>query len=86
MIASLPGLLPAQDFMFRTYGRQEGLSSPAVRCILQDRVGFLWVGTNNGLFRYDGARFSRFGKSEGLPDSRIAALHETANGVLWVAT
>jgi len=66
MIASFPALLPAQHFMFRTYGGRRP-QHPSVRCILQDRIGFLWVGTSNGLFRYDGARFIRFGKSEGLP-------------------
>src|SRR5579862_9098198 len=72
--------------MFRTYGQPEGLNSLSIRCILQDRTGFLWVGTSNGLFRYDGARFTHFDKSEGLPESRIAALHETPDGALWVAT
>ncbi len=85
-IALLPGLLPAQHFVFRTYGQQEGLNSLSIRCILQDRTGFLWVGTSNGLFRYDGSRFTRFDKSQGLPESRIAALHETPDGALWVAT
>ena len=84
--AFLPGLLPAQHFPFRTYGQQEGLNSLSIRCILQDRTGYLWVGTSNGLFRYDGDRFTRFDKSQGLPESRIAALHETADGALWVAT
>ena len=72
--------------MFRTYERQEGLNSFSVDCILQDRTGFLWVGTSNGLFRYDGSRFTRFDKSQGLPESRIAAIHETTDGALWVAT
>jgi hypothetical protein len=50
MIASFPWLLPAQHFMFRTYGRHEGLGGPSVRCILQDRIGFLWVGSNSHAF------------------------------------
>jgi signal transduction histidine kinase/CheY-like chemotaxis protein/ligand-binding sensor domain-containing protein len=86
LIAILSQLLIAQRAMLRTYGRQEGLTSPNIRCILQDRTGFLWVGTSNGLFRYDGTRFTRFGTEEGLPDSRIADLHETSDGALWVAT
>ncbi len=57
-----------------------------VQVILQDRAGFLWVGTQNGLYRYDGSRFVAFGKAEGLPGARIEALHETVDGTLWVGT
>ena len=75
----------AERYRFRNYGQDEGLNT-AVSGILQDRTGFLWVGTGNGLFRYDGARFQRFGLEEGLPNSSIRSLHESAAGVLWVAT
>ncbi len=45
----------------RTYGRAEGLLNLNPQCLLQDREGYLsWVGTQNGLFRYDGGRFLAF--------------------------
>jgi signal transduction histidine kinase/ligand-binding sensor domain-containing protein/CheY-like chemotaxis protein len=44
------------------------------------------VGTQNGLFRYDGADFTRFGQDDGLPSDSIEAMAETPDGVLWVAT
>ena len=75
----------AQHYRFRHYGPEEGLST-AVSRLLQDRTGFLWVGTGNGLFRYDGARFQRFGTGDGLPSTSIRGLHETADGTLWVVT
>jgi ligand-binding sensor domain-containing protein len=53
---------------------------------LQDRAGFLWVGTQNGLYRYDGNRFVGFGKADGLPDAHIESLHESIDGTLWVGT
>src|SRR5438132_920623 len=83
---ALPAWLAAQHYPFRTYGQDEGLTSPAIRSIYQDRAGYLWVGTSNGLFRYDGDRFQRFGKEEGLQDARIRAIHETPGRVLFVAT
>ena len=46
----------------------------------------MWVGTQNGLFRYDGASFTRFGEGEGLPSASIESLAETPDGTLWVAT
>jgi hypothetical protein len=57
----------AQQDSFRYYGTEEGLTSVAVKVLFQDRTGFLWVGTENGLFRYDGQRFQRYGSADGLP-------------------
>jgi len=53
---------------------------------LQDHTGFLWVGTDNGLFRYDGSAFKGFGHADGLPNTEILSLAEAPNGVLWVGT
>ncbi len=76
----------AQRQSFRYYGQEQGLSNLATECLLQDRAGYLWVGTQNGLFRYDGAVFSAFGEADGLPSSSIETLVETPGGELWVAT
>ncbi len=78
--------LSAQKQLFRQYGVSEGLDNLHVRCLLQDRTGFLWVGTDNGLFRYDGAVFQKFSHEEGLPSAEIVDLAESPSGVLWVAT
>lgn len=42
------------------YGADQGLRSPGVNCLAQDRDGFVWVGTNMGLTRFDGARFHTY--------------------------
>ncbi len=80
------GFVSAQRYNFKFYGEEEGLQNLAVQVVLQDRDGFLWVGTQNGLYRYDGSRFAAFGKNEGLPGARIEALHESIDGTLWVGT
>jgi ligand-binding sensor domain-containing protein len=67
----------AQRYSFASYGNRDDLSITIVRCLLQDRAGFLWIGTSNGLFRYDGVRFARYGVNEGLPTNRVNALHQT---------
>ncbi len=54
--------------------------------MLQDRAGFLWVGTQDGLYRYDGNHFNAFTTRDGLPGTRIEALHESEDGTLWVST
>jgi len=57
-----------------------------VTSLCEDRAGFLWVGTANGLFRYDGERLLAFSTREGLPDRSITALYEGPDGTLWVGT
>jgi len=78
--------LLAQRSTFRQYGSAEGLSNLAINCLLQDRAGYIWAGTDNGLFRYDGSEFSHFGRTEGLPNTEIRSIAESPEGVLWVAT
>ena len=76
----------AQRYNFKFYGEDEGLKNLAVQAVLQDRAGFLWAGTQNGLYRYDGNRFTEFTSREGLPGSRIESLYEATDGTLWVST
>jgi signal transduction histidine kinase/DNA-binding response OmpR family regulator/ligand-binding sensor domain-containing protein len=81
-----PHLLPAQRYSFKNYGQEEGLTNLGVRCIVQDRAGFLWVGTENGLFRYDGDHFRGYFRDSGLPSTEIDSVHETADGTIWAGT
>jgi len=84
--ALLATALSAQQYTFRQYGPSDGLTNLGVNCLLQDHTGYLWVGTDNGLFRYDGNTFQSFGHAEGLEDTEIRSLAESPDGVLWVAT
>ena len=76
----------AQRYNFKFYGEDEGLQNLSVQAVLQDRAGFLWAGTQNGLYRYDGSRFTAFSKADGLPGTRVESLYEAADGTLWVGT
>jgi diguanylate cyclase (GGDEF)-like protein len=73
-------------YAFRTYSDEDGLANLTVECLLQDATGFLWIGTQEGLFRFDGRRFVRFGREQGLPSTKINVLHETASGRLYAGT
>jgi diguanylate cyclase (GGDEF)-like protein len=86
--ASLLFLAPlaAQQYTFRQYGPSDGLTNLGVNCLFQDHTGYLWVGTDNGLFRYDGTTFQLFGHGEGLEDTEIRSVAESPDGNLWVAT
>ena len=85
-LAFVSAPLPAQRYEFRNYGQEDGLTNLVVSSIAQDRQGFLWVGTQNGLFWYDGERFQGFFQSQGLPDSNVWSVHESGDGTLWVGT
>ena len=79
------GELGAQRYSFKYYGQDSGLENLDIRTILQDRTGFLWIGTGNGLYRYDGRHFRVFTQADGLPSMEIQTLAETSDGTLWVA-
>jgi signal transduction histidine kinase/CheY-like chemotaxis protein/streptogramin lyase len=78
---------PAQQYGFRHYGHEDGLQSLAVTGVLQDRTGYIWVGTQTWLFRYDGARFQPFDQTTGLPGPcTVDSMALASDGGLWVAT
>ena len=78
--------LPAPRAFVRQFGTADGLSQPFIYCLLQDRQGYLWLGTAEGLVRYDGARFVTLTTQDGLAEDFVTALwEEPGTGRLWVA-
>ena len=82
---SCPPVL-AQRQLFHAYGAAEGLRNLNVRCLFQDQTGYIWVGTDNGLFRYDGGKFTGFGHEQGLFDTEVLSLAQSSDGRIWVGT
>ncbi len=80
----------ASPIRFRRIASDQGLSQNTVYSIEQDHVGFLWIGTNNGLNRYDGYQFVVFKKklndSLSISDNTIISLLEDSHNRLWVGT
>ena len=78
------------SFYFQKLTTENGLSNNKVNCILQDARGFLWIGTDDGLNRYDGSKFLIFrnkpGDSSSLTGNIITNLWEDKEAVLWIAT
>lgn len=81
----LPPPPPARK-QFKSYGIQQGLNNLAVTNLIQDAEGFLWVGTQGNLFRFDGQRFQSFGLKEGLHSGYITALASAPGQGVWAGT
>jgi ligand-binding sensor domain-containing protein len=77
---------PVQSPVIRSWGTEAGLPQNTVNAILQTRDGYLWLGTEDGLARFDGVRFKIFSLKEGLPSVSITALLEDHEGTLWIGT
>jgi len=77
---------PAAQLPVRTFGTADGLPGDAVTALLEDSRGFLWVGTQTGLARFDGTTFVTYTTDDGLPHPGITALAEDRDGTLWVGT
>lgn len=77
--------LNAQPFAFRHFDGRDGLPQSQVRALLEDRRGFLWVGTQGGVARLGASGFKNFGLAQGLGVGAVTALLEDREGAIWVA-
>jgi two-component system sensor histidine kinase ChiS len=78
------------NIRFKRISIEEGLSQSSVNCILQDRRGFMWFGTQDGLNRYDGYEFRIYRHDPREPytisDNYIRCIYEDRSGTLWIGT
>ena len=75
----------AEAYSFRHYTSREGLASNAVRAIIQDSQGLIWLGTGSGLDSFDGREIIHH-PLPGEDGGAVQCLYEDAAGVLWVGT
>ena len=81
---------PVQSFTHRRYTAEDGLPQNRIQCALQTRAGYLWVGTEAGVARFDGRRFRDFAEhntralAQTGPD--VFTFAETEDGTVWAGT
>jgi Two component regulator propeller len=84
------GLDPAKkldQYPHRIWTIQDGLPTDGFHSILQTRDGYLWIGTEGGVVRFDGVKFQVFDKtSRHLPGNYVSCLLEDSKGTLWIGT
>ncbi|MCU0285813.1 MAG: helix-turn-helix domain-containing protein [Acidobacteria bacterium] len=89
-ISSLLFLLPylSAAYTFETWTAEEGLPQNSILCLLQDKTGYLWFGTQSGLVRFDGVYFRVYNRwnTPALKEDKITAIYEDGSGFLWIGT
>ena len=73
-----------QDYFFRQYSNEEGLNHSFIYDVNQDADGYLWIGTGEGLYRFDGFDFEYFTTENGLADNFISRIFRDKGGMLWI--
>ncbi len=75
-----------EEYLANGWSAEDGLPQNTVTCITQTRDGYLWLGTWNGVVRFDGARFVFSGahNTSEIKRNRILALQEDRQGGLWI--
>lgn len=75
------------QYLHKRWSSEDGLPNNFISSILQTTDGYIRLGTNNGLARFDGVKFKNYYKDNtggGLPDNRITVLFEHNDGTLWI--
>ncbi len=84
--ATAAGIAAAEQLPLRIYTAADGLPSDRVSVVRFDSQGFLWLGTEDGLSRFDGYDFRNFDASDGIAPAPIRSFLETRSGIYWVGT
>jgi ligand-binding sensor domain-containing protein len=85
LICYLPYSSRSQEYSYTHYDIADGLAGSTVYCITQDAAGFIWVGTETGVSRFDGTHFRNFTTKDGLPDVEILEMFGDSRGRVWMA-
>ncbi|MCJ8269725.1 MAG: hypothetical protein MJK04_10030, partial [Psychrosphaera sp.] len=90
LFLSRPAQAQPTDRHFENYTVQDGLSQHSVTTIYQDKQGYIWIGTDDGLNRFDGYQFKQYTHHPKNPrslfDNDIEAIFEDIGGLMWVKT
>src|SRR5579862_2704923 len=80
-----PHLSFSQEYSYTHYDIGDGLAGSTLYCITQDKAGFIWMGTEAGVSRFDGTHFINFTTRDGLPDLEILQVFGDSKGRVWMA-
>jgi hypothetical protein len=84
-LAIFPVVLHSQDFSYMRYEMKDGLPSSTIYDVTQDKNGFIWLATENGLCRFDGKQFKTYSTKNGLPDNAVLIVEADTTGRVYFA-
>ena len=80
----IPIFINAQTYYFDNYSVKQGLSQSTVRITFQDSEGYVWLGTQSGVSRFDGVNFINYNVNDGLAGNSVKSIVEDSTGALWL--
>ena len=84
------GSAQINNLFFQNINRSNGLPINDINCLAQDSSGFIWIGSFEGLYRYDGFNYKGYyadaKRENSLPSNWIAKICVTRKGLLWIGT
>lgn len=83
LLVALPNLGMSQFPFYKNFNINDGLVSNKIYNIIEDKQGFIWFCTDQGVSRYDGIKFQNFTTKDGLPDNEVINLFEDSKGRIW---
>ena len=83
LLTHLTYQLPAQRYFFDQYSVKEGLSQSKVYDLLQDEEGYVWLGTESGISRFDGTSFTNFYSEDGIAEQSVRVIFQDRDKNLW---
>jgi ligand-binding sensor domain-containing protein/signal transduction histidine kinase len=84
--ASGSGAYEESPFVVRSWEREQGLPENYVRALAQTRDGYIWVGTDEGVSRFDGVNFFSLGPQERFQGGPVQVLYGDSRGALWIGS
>lgn len=80
------GTIGETPFMFRSWQQEQGLPENYIRALSQTQDGYIWVGTDEGVSRFDGVSFFSLGPQEGFQGGPVQVLYGDGRGALWIGS
>lgn len=84
VLALTPAITFSQTLNLNQFGIEEGLPQSSIYTMLQDKDGNIWVGTMNGVSRYNGLNFENYSKKDGLSENRVTSSFLDSKGNIWL--
>ncbi|MBI4645127.1 MAG: PAS domain S-box protein [Bacteroidia bacterium] len=76
----------SQQYNFTSYSIEDGLAQSQANAMYQDSRGYIWIGTDGGLSRFDGINFRNYTNGDGLSSNQIISIYEDRKGNMWFGT